>query len=164
MDYEEAYKEAKLRMSAAYNSNRCTIGFMNEIFPQLEESEDEKVRKEIISALKWANDKDGVYDKHISWLEKQGKQVDCLQDLQVPNGGIVLEDFNGGEGHYKVNLDFLNKKQVEEIEKIVNDWNKDTEIKNCIGMILTDASEQRFKDYNTSLKECLDWLEKKETN
>jgi hypothetical protein len=45
----------------------------------------------------------------------------------VPNGGIVLEDFNGGEGYYKVNLDYLNKKQVEEIEKIVNEWNKDTE-------------------------------------
>ena len=59
------------------------------------------------------------------WLEKQGKcKIDCPQDLQVPNGGIVLEDFNGGEGHYKVNLDYLNKKQVEEIEKIVNDWNK----------------------------------------
>ena len=30
----------------------------------------------------------------------------------------------------------------------------------CIEMCLTDANEQRFKDYNTSLKECLDWLEK----
>ena len=94
-------------------------------------------------------------------IEKQGEQVNCPQNLQVPNGGIVLEDFNGGEGYYKVNLDYLNKKQVEEIEKIVNDWNKDTEnVKNCIGMILTDASEQRFKDYGLSLKECLAWLEK----
>ena len=26
-------------------------------------------------------------------------------------------------------------------------------------MCLTDANEQRFKDYNTSLKDCLAWLE-----
>lgn len=30
----------------------------------------------------------------------------------------------------------------------------------CIGMCLTDADEQRFKDYNTTLQECIVWLEK----
>ena len=34
------------------------------------ENEDERIRKEIISALKFAND-GGVYDKHIAYLEKQ---------------------------------------------------------------------------------------------
>lgn len=33
---------------------------------------------------------------------------------------------------------------------------------NCIGMCLTDANEQRFKDYGTTLKDCLAWLEKQE--
>jgi uncharacterized protein len=40
------------------------------LIPELRESEDERIRKEIISALKFANDS-GVYDKHIAWLEKQ---------------------------------------------------------------------------------------------
>ena len=80
-----------------------------------------------------------------------------------PNGCIVLEDFNGGEGFYKLNLDYLNEKQVEEIEEMVRTWNKESKtsnenIKNCIGMCLTDANGQRFKDYNTTLKDCLDWL------
>ena len=38
---------------------------------------------------------------------------------------------------------------------------------NCIGMCLTDANEQRFKDYGTTLKDCLAWLKKqgeKESN
>lgn len=48
-------------------------------FPELKESEDERIRKEIISALKWANHK-GVYDKHIDWLEKQGGQKETLCD------------------------------------------------------------------------------------
>ena len=39
-----------------------------------------------------------------------------------PNGGIVLEDFNGGDGFYKVNLDYLCKMQVEDIERLVKSW------------------------------------------
>jgi hypothetical protein len=37
---------------------------------------------------------------------------------------------------------------------------KDERIKRCIGMCLTDATEQRFEDFNTNLKDCLAWLEK----
>ena len=37
---------------------------------------------------------------------------------------------------------------------------KNEKIKACIGMCLTDADEQRFKDHDTSLKECLGWIEK----
>ena len=74
---------------------------------------------------------------------------------------IVLEDFNEGNGYYKVNLAYLNKEQVEEIEALVSKWNPtDEDIKSCIGMCLTDVNEQRFKDYGTNLKDCLAWLEK----
>lgn len=37
---------------------------------------------------------------------------------------------------------------------------KDESIKSCIGMCLTDVDNQRFEDYDTSLKDCLAWLEK----
>lgn len=42
-----------------------------------------------------------------------------------PNGGIVLEDFNEGEGFYKVNLAYLNREQVIQIEELVKKWNLD---------------------------------------
>jgi len=42
---------------------------------------------------------------------------------ECKNGAIVLEDFNGGNGFYKLNLDYLSKEQVEEIEKLVALWN-----------------------------------------
>ena len=44
-------------------------------------------------------------------------------DDEKLNGRIMLEDFNEGDGFYKVNLAYLNKKQVEEIEKLVDKWN-----------------------------------------
>jgi hypothetical protein len=82
-----------------------------------------------------------------------------------PNGAIVMEDFNEGNGFYKVNLAYLNKEQVEDIENIIKRWNvqkyDEEAIRDCIGVILTDAPEQRFVDFNTSLKDCLAWLEKR---
>jgi len=48
--------------------------------------------------------------------------------------------------------------ELKESDKDLKESNE--AIKNCIGMCLTDVDEQRFIDYNTNLKECLDWLEK----
>lgn len=148
-------------------------GLVKKWNPELKESEDEKIRESIIENLKGNMcHTDGDYDllnKQIAWLEKQGEyEIDCPQnhrDNNRPNGCIVLEDFNGGEGFYKLHLDYLNKKQVEEVEEMVKIWNdglnaSNENIKACIGMCLTDINEQRFKDYGTNLKECLAWLEK----
>ena len=74
---------------------------------------------------------------------------------------IVLENFSEGNGYYKVNLAYLNKEQVEEIESLVSKWKPTNEhIKDCIRMCLTDANEQRFKTYGTTFEDCLAWLEK----
>ena len=83
--------------------------------------------------------------------------------MEITMSKIILEDFNEGDGYYKVNLAYLSKEQVEEIESLVSKWNPtDEDIKSCIRMCLTDANEQRFKDYGTNLKDCLAWLEKQE--
>lgn len=63
--YDEAIEKAKELQH--YN---CWV---TSIFPELKESEDEKIRKEIISTLQYANHK-GIYDKHLAWLEKQGEK------------------------------------------------------------------------------------------
>jgi len=76
-------------------------------------------------------------------------------------GKIVFKNFNEGDGYYNVNLAYLSKEQFEEIEALVSKWSPtDEDIKDCIRMCLTDANEQRFKDYGTNLKDCLAWLEK----
>ena len=56
-------------------------------------------------------------------LENTFPELKESEDEEKPNGGIVLEDFNEGNGFYKVNLSYLNKEQVEEIENIVKKWN-----------------------------------------
>lgn len=175
MDYEKKYKEALERASKICNSDfepndksiLCSI-----IFPELKESE-ERIRQALISILKSDFEKETTIfgisvEEIITWLEKQDKIVDCQQnhqDVKHPNGGIVMEDFNGGEGFYKLHLDYLSKKQVEEVEEMVRMWNKESKtsnenIKTCVEMCLTDANEQRFEDFGITLKDCLAWLEK----
>lgn len=73
-----AYDEAKARMSKAYNDNRCSLYFMNEIFPESKESEYEKIRKNIIELVKQAEQHihgDGVYSKEIAWLKSLKDRV-----------------------------------------------------------------------------------------
>ena len=73
MDDEKKYKDAleKLQEALAPKDGReisgLTRGCIESIFPELAESEDEKIRKEIIEYIKT-----GTYHKDwIAWLEKQ---------------------------------------------------------------------------------------------
>ena len=78
MDHEKKYNElvGKIKKAYLYAQTDSTKAVLEDILPELRESEDEdeKIRKEIISALKYANH-NGVYDKHLAWLEKQKEFV-----------------------------------------------------------------------------------------
>ncbi len=81
MDYEKAYKEALKRAKLLkYNPKKVlfeseNIPVSDYIFPELKESEDEKIRREIITYLSTVEDKELIpYESWIAWLEKQGEQ------------------------------------------------------------------------------------------
>ncbi len=75
------------------------------------------------------------------------KRAKALYDSHQPISGnnVIIDNI------------FPELRESEEEERTIN----------CIGMCLTDANEQRFKDYGTTLKDCLAWLKKqgeKESN
>lgn len=85
MDYEQRYKEALERMKSwakgehpdCFSEAQKVAEF---IFPELAESEDEKIRKSLIRFLKspFVNENiaDEIVDPWIAWLEKQGEKLD----------------------------------------------------------------------------------------
>lgn len=79
------------------------------------------------------------------------------------NGNITKIDFNNGDGSYKMELSNLTENNIKEIEMLAEQWRKndDNRIYSCISMILTDATERRFKEYGVSLKDCIEWFEEK---
>ena len=106
MDYKEKYEKAvKAAMLAKQDTESAvTIRILEEIFPELRESEDEKIRKELLDFCKnraenYPNDpKYKNISAWIAWLEKQGKQK-SIDDLtqQEAMDIAVAKCFEQGE-------------------------------------------------------------------
>lgn len=144
MDYKNKYNDALENMrkfrDALSNCEETDLWVLKKeivkdieyYFPELKESEDDRIRKEIISALKYANHK-GVYDKHLAWLEKQGWQktdipkwkykkdnTPLLRDSIILNKyGCVAKSPSGAiiSDAWVLDYDELAKLPKEEVEK-----------------------------------------------
>lgn len=113
--YDEAIEKAKKRYNEEYTSTleRSTLAY---VFPALKESEDEKIRKYIISSLNSllytkGSQADKERNDAIAWLEKQGEQKQdpckncknvrlnchnfpCIKKRAFEQGKSVLEVIN----------------------------------------------------------------------
>lgn len=81
MNYEEKYKEALEWMRSIYPTMQgADKEDAEHYFPELRESEDERIRKEIIELVHFFYCSSSVYEHHVSeddmiaWLEKQGEK------------------------------------------------------------------------------------------
>jgi len=105
MDYEKAYKKALERAKSewvnnldnAYKNYRERLGI---IFPELVESEDERIRKELISFVNndgWKFTKLTKEEKEswIDWLEKQAPKA--IHEEKVDNANKVEPKFKVGD-------------------------------------------------------------------
>ena len=77
MDYEKKYKETIAWIDTIMSTlTKEQQEDALEIFPELTESEDERIRNEIIDYLSTADDKELIpYESWIAWLEKQDKKL-----------------------------------------------------------------------------------------
>lgn len=76
MDYKEKYNnalEAIKKLQEANPSDNGIQNWVNDNFPALKESEDEKIRKEIVHFIQMEVEDEIVGNKWIAWLEKQGE-------------------------------------------------------------------------------------------
>ncbi len=149
MDYEKKYKEAleKLRdFYRDYDTVSHLIDVKDELanlFPELKESDDERMLREIKRYIKEQGNKStglpngtaAVADM-LAWLEKQGDKDKLIKEL----------------GEYKV------KYTQEVLEKHINSMsNKDDErLRKTTIAFLKDFAEQGYEN----AVECIDWLEK----
>lgn len=80
MDYEKTYKNALKRARVAYkDEDRHLKATLERIFPEIQESEDEGIRKELIEYFRWNTWNTQILNNFdnrdvIAWLEKQGEQ------------------------------------------------------------------------------------------
>jgi len=83
MDYEKKYKDALAKGREILNndcSSESTKECCREIFPELKESEDERIRKELLEVIRHCYEDGGYtlctddYKKYSAYLEKQKEQ------------------------------------------------------------------------------------------
>jgi len=100
--YDEAIKKAEPLYKAAEPMSGCNV-IIETIFPELKESEDERVRKAIINVFGSHKDYEVFFGVSVTdilaWLEKQGEQ----KPVELPKG----EDY-GIDGLYAA-IDILKK-------------------------------------------------------
>ena len=98
--YDEALEQAKRWHKAfvmGHNYPATDIKVSYEImFPELKESEDERIRKELIAFLKYYHTGQGncvVYDDDwIAWLEKQGEQKPAWSEEDEKIYQSIMDD------------------------------------------------------------------------
>ena len=112
MDYEKKYKDALEKLKPKMNDiNDIIISRedFEEIFPELKESEDEKIRKEIINYFRCQSKDEPcrktTHEKWINWLDEtfgkknpQGKTVlEAFNEKKVDNANNVESKFHEGD-------------------------------------------------------------------
>ena len=119
----KAYGEALERARAINNGKDVDVEsgttICEYIFPELKESEDEKIRKEIISILRntyWTSNRNR-FNELVAWLEKQDKQKPCMVQWKGDNLKEVI-GFTGKDKNFEKWF-----KSFEEYEKYVHEHN-----------------------------------------
>ena len=95
MNYKKKYEEAERLYQTANADQRYVL---ESLFPKLRESEDEKVRKEIMEYVKntpvapEGHIEQRVLSRWLAWLEKQGKQKTVWhnEDEEPKRGSLIL--------------------------------------------------------------------------
>lgn len=140
MDYEKKYKEALRKATKIYRDDDERIKhYMEVLFPELAESEDDRIRKELVAFLEELSKlgKDTNFDRWktsdcanwIAWLEKQGGTNEIINRDEFAQGvlrGAAINlitwiDYNAAKGN--MCLSNMECKDIE--DALVNgDWDK----------------------------------------
>ena len=129
MDYEQKYKEALERAEKAlevFGTDKCEgARQIFSLFPELKESEDERIRKALICgmyALKEQH-KTGFasipIDNAIAWLEKQGEQKSIMN---VPSREIILSIWDLGNEWKELTNCVISTEHGTQLDYIQKHW------------------------------------------
>ena len=160
--YDEALEKARCYYEGA-NGNEDMITMVTTMFPELAESEDEKIRKEIIVFLTYYHIGQGNSVKYddgwIAWLEKHGEQrpqgktaLEAINEEKVDNSNKVEpKDYNS--------IDPLFGKPVDKIEPKFHegDWiiHRGTENIYQVVAVIDNEYQLKYGD-NYTIQYCED--------
>lgn len=180
MDYEKKYKEALERARKLLGDlHNCGVQVVTKdveaIFPELAESEDEKIRKELKTLfLGWINGENPPLlaepcNRYIAWLEKQGKESTILKDqIESLQAALVAK-----EEAWKIKVEKLQKsvewgeedsnklhEVIHRLEHLDHFWNKpiDDNLINWLKSLRPQPKQEFDKEDQETLRFILEDL------
>ena len=147
MDYKEKYNNLLCRLQALVDVQpEVTKECFYKEFPELAESEDEKIRKDIISLIKETSVSKRFYDlnKMLSWLEKQKEATDFASLMNKLSGTEQQVMFDAWE--------YDKKKEIENLKPV--EWSE--EDKFMLDGVIDFLESGRI--LGTTIKGMIDWL------
>ena len=139
MNYEQKYKEAleKARQLCAYPTTKPFISDLKDLFPELSESEDEKVIRDIkvvleCSATKFFKEEGKMpiwYDRAVAWLEKQDEPqvrtgIEWVNTIDDACDKRYSEEYAEGEYCHEQSFKWGFQEGVDWLEKQGNNADK----------------------------------------
>ncbi len=173
MDYEKAYKDALNKAKSKIWNDKGHLLYEDdiiEIFPELAESEDERIRKEIIQFLQLPHPQfvgKRNHEKWIAWLEKQKTTEETLQYLKENHSPSEVSDFQAAmniavaKAYNKGYADGL-EKQGE--QKTTNSKEDDVRRRSTIQVLEYARSLDTYNQYGKAdIVKNIAWLESQKT-
>ena len=172
MNYEEKYNEALKRARANYKADK-EMGFLEScdmlelIFPELAESEDERIRKWIASYIHhgvFTEEEHPMALKAVEWLEKQQEQKPewSEEDEKMKERLITRLNWithNTRTDGTSPNITFFD--EIEWLKSLRPSWkpNDEDEVR-LINTSISFLKDFADKGYENAV-ECIDWLKSK---
>ena len=168
MNGEQKYNEALERARKEYKTHESFNGFrvmLLHIFPELEESDDERIRKKLLKMFNDMERDESILDEYgldklktIAWLEKQGESVE-----------INPTEFDTRlQGTYQTPDEIIEECHQDNADRIIDiitehgnpsEWNEvdENECNHILKILNLVAEEQETKGYN-NLIGSVNWL------
>ena len=144
MDYKKLYEEALERAKKIHNEHKAQpFNAMTKVFPELAESEDEKIRKALIEmfiSIGKRDFRDIPTKKIIAWLEKQGKQP----IYKTPSREIILAIWDLGNEWKELTKGSISTEYGTQLDYIQKHW-RESEY-----YLRAKQSEQKPFDYESA--------------
>ena len=133
MDYEEKYKQALETVQEILSSGADAIRIkrlklrLQSVFPELAESEDERIRKGLIKAVSFMlkggvlKDTDVTREEALAWLEKQGEKKHIIN---VPPREVILSIWDLGNEWKELTNGCISTEYGTQLDYIQKHWHE----------------------------------------
>ena len=154
--YDMALEAARKELGVDRKEWGVVQRVLHNIFPELRESEDERIRKELIIFLRSPFIKENLTDEKVApWLEWLEKQKEQKVDIDKLRKDIYQSGYNDGYQH--------GKEDAQKEQPSPAEWSEeDADILNCCISSIEEAKENRYAyketDGDTSYDREIAWL------